>query len=65
MTSYWEIAAHSAYDICSKYKYLIVKLVFPTSIFGVGISFLLYLFLIMAYLYLLKSHNTRQEVVAL
>ena len=38
---YWEIAAHSAFDMFSKYKYLlvIVNLVFPTSGFGVGISF--------------------------
>ena len=31
---YWEIAAHSAYDMFSRYN-----LVFPTSVFGVGISF--------------------------
>ena len=37
--NYWEIAAHSAYDIFSKYKYLIVNLVFPTSVFGVGFLF--------------------------
>ena len=30
----WEIAAHSAYDMFSNYKYLIVNLVFPTSVFG-------------------------------
>ena len=41
MTAYWEIAAHSAYDMFSKYKYLIVNLVFPTSVFGVGIFFLI------------------------
>ena len=52
MTAYWEIAAHSAYDMFSKYKYPIVKFDFPTSVFGVGISFLLRLFLIIAYLYL-------------
>ena len=34
-----KIAAHSAYDMCSWYKYLFVYLVFPTSAFGVGISF--------------------------
>ena len=39
MAAYWEIAAHSAYDMFSGYKYLIVNLVFPTSVFGVGISF--------------------------
>ena len=35
-----KIAAHSAYDMFSWYKYLIVSLVFfPTSVFGVGIFF--------------------------
>ena len=34
-----KIAAHSAYDVFPWYKYLIVNLVFPTSVFGVGISF--------------------------
>ena len=32
-----KIAAHSAYDMFLWYKYLIVNLIFPTSIFGVGI----------------------------
>ena len=32
MTFYWEIAAHLAYDMFSKYKYLIVNLVLPTSV---------------------------------
>ena len=39
VAAYWEIAAHSAYEMFSKYKYLIVNLVFPTSVIGVGISF--------------------------
>ena len=41
MAAYWEIAAHWAYNMFSKYKYLIiiVNLVFPTLVFGVGISF--------------------------
>ena len=39
MATYLEIAVHSSYDVFSKYKYLIVNLVFPTSVFGVGISF--------------------------
>ena len=39
MAAYWEIAAHSAYDMFSKYKYLMNNLVFSTSFFGVGISF--------------------------
>ena len=39
MAAYWGIAAHSAYDMFSKYKYIIVNFVFPTSVFGVGISF--------------------------
>ena len=34
-----KIAAHSAYEMFSWYKYLIVSLVFPTSVFGVGIFF--------------------------
>ena len=32
-------AAHSAYEMFLWYKYLIVSLVFPTSVFGVGIFF--------------------------
>ena len=39
MAAYWEVAAHSANDMFSKYKYLIVNLVFPTTGFGVGIYF--------------------------
>ena len=34
-----KIAAYSAYDMFSWYKYLIVSLFFPTSVFGVGIFF--------------------------
>ena len=34
-----KIAAHSAYDMFSWYKCPIVSLVFPTSVFGVGIFF--------------------------
>ena len=34
-----KIAAHSAYNMFSLYKYLIANLVFPTSDFGVGIFF--------------------------
>ena len=34
-----KIAAHSAYDMFSLYKYLIANLVFPTSDFGVRIFF--------------------------
>ena len=37
--AYWKTAVHSSYDMFCKYKYLIVNLVFPTSGFGVGISF--------------------------
>ena len=39
MAAYWEIAARSAYHMFSKYKYLIIILVFPIAVFGVGISF--------------------------
>ena len=30
MAAYWEIAAHSVYDMCSKYKYLKSIQFFPT-----------------------------------
>ena len=33
------IFIHLAYDMVSEYKYLIVNLVFPSSVFGVGVSF--------------------------
>ena len=41
MAAYWEITAHSAYDMFPKYKYLIVIMfyLFPTSVLRVGISF--------------------------
>ena len=41
MAAYAEIAVHLAYNMFFfKYiKYLFVNLVFPTSVFGVGISF--------------------------
>ena len=29
LKNFWEIAAHSAYDMFPKYKYLIIDLVFP------------------------------------
>ena len=29
VAAYWEIAAHLAYDMFSKYKYLIINLFFP------------------------------------
>ena len=32
----WEIAAHSDYDMFSKYKYLTVNLVLPTSVFALA-----------------------------
>ena len=50
MAAYREIAAHSAYDMF--YKYPIVNLFFSTSDFGVGVSFELRLFLIVAHLHL-------------
>ena len=46
------------YDVFSEYKYLIVNLIFPTSVFGVRISFWLRIFLIIAYVYLFK-HNIK------
>ena len=39
ITFYSIIAAHSAYEMFSWYKYLIVSLFFPASVFGVGIFF--------------------------
>ena len=41
MAACWKIAAHMASYMFSKYKYLIVNLDFPTTVFGVGISFFL------------------------
>ena len=49
MTAYLEIAAHSAYDMFSKYKYLIVNLVFPTSVFWSGTFFLIAPLLVPSY----------------
>ena len=48
--AYWGITAHSAYDMFSWYKYLSVFS--HPSVYGVGISFRLRHFLIIAYLYL-------------
>ena len=39
VAAYWEKAAHSAFNMFSWYKYLIVKLVFPTSVFWSGFFF--------------------------
>ena len=41
MATYWEIAAHSAYDMFSWYKYLIVDLVFSHLGFWSGNLFLI------------------------
>ena len=41
MTVIWEIAAHSAYDMFSKYNYLIVNLGFPHLGFWSGNFFLI------------------------
>ena len=35
VATYCEIAAHFAYNVFSYYKYLIVSLVFATSVYGV------------------------------
>ena len=38
MVANWEIAAHSAADMFSKYKYLTVNLVYPISVLeGAGV----------------------------
>ena len=47
-----EIAAHPGYDMFTLLKYPIVNLVFPTSVFIVGISSWFHHFLIIAYFYL-------------
>ena len=39
MVAYWELAAHSAYDMFSYLEYPTAHLVFPTSVFGVEIYF--------------------------
>ena len=52
-----KVAANSAYDMFSLHNYLIVISVFPTSVFGVGISFRLRLFLIIEYFYLNIIHS--------
>ena len=41
MATYWEIAAHSAYEMFSWYKYLIVSLVFSHLGFWSGSLFLI------------------------
>ena len=41
MAAYWEIAAHSAYDMFSKFKYLIVNLAFSRLGFWSGNFFLI------------------------
>ena len=41
MVAYWEIGAHSAFDMFSKYKYLIVNMVFPRLGFCSGNFFLI------------------------
>ena len=42
MAAFWEIAAHSAYDMfCKTYKYIIVNLVFPRLGFWSGNFFLI------------------------
>ena len=35
VAAYWEVAAHSGKDMFSMYSYLIVNLVFPTSVFRI------------------------------
>ena len=53
MAVYWEIATHSAYDMFSKYEYLIVNLVFSHISFWSGNFFLIvpfpYHFLLVPY----------------
>ena len=51
-----KIAAHSAYNMFHGISAWLLVWFFPTSVFGVGISFWLRLFLIFAYLYLFLSN---------
>ena len=44
MAAYWEIAAYSAYDMVSKYKYLIVNLVFSHLVFFFFLFFFFFFF---------------------
>ena len=52
-----KIAAHSAYDMFHGISAWLLVWFFPTSVFGVGISFWLRLFLIFAYLYFFIGIN--------
>ena len=53
---------HQAYDMFSKYTYLIVNLSFPNSVFGVEISFWLRLFLITTYLYIYIFYTCKFQI---
>ena len=62
MVTFWEIAAHSAYDdMLSLLKYLIVII----SMFGVGICLVLCHFLITAYCNLIKSLTDHFEMLCI
>ena len=65
MAAYWEIAAHSAYDMPSKYKCLIVNLVFSRLGFWSGDFFLIAPFLIIAYLLLFIDDSSFSDVACL
>ena len=51
----YKIAAHSAYGMFHGVSAWLLVWFFPTSVFGVGVSFWLRLFLIFAYLYLFTT----------
>ena len=55
MATYWEIAAHSAYEMFLWYKYLIVGLVFSRLGFWSGNLFLIAPFPDLCLLYLFKG----------
>ena len=55
VATYCEIAAHFAYNVFNYYKYLIVNLVFATSVYGVIMSLGWPHFLIIALFYR-RSH---------
>ena len=63
MATYWEIAAHSAYEMFSWYKYLIVSLVFSHLGFWSGSLFLIAPFpdLCLLVLFILMSNNVKMR----
>ena len=63
MAIYWEIAAHSAYEMFSLYQYLIVGLVFSHFGFWSGNLFLIAPFPYLCLLVPFHSFNWEKDVV--